>query len=133
MFPPYLVFPQAFCSLLVSFRSPLGLRIGAVRVVAPAWVLVELGGFGSGRVRRCDFILGGKMRCRLPFQIVDYGLNDGFARLGNCGEFAGCFLRLFAHGCSSFLFAILGNQAWSGAAAGAEVNEKGGNRAMGEE
>ena len=74
----------------------LGLRVGAVGIVAAARVLVEFSGlkWTSGDGRR-DFVLGGEMGCWAGLALL--------LRLGNRREFIGwCFGMLLAHDAGPF-------------------------------
>ena len=55
-----------------------GLRVGAVRIVAAAGVLIEFGGLWrmQGAAWWRDFVRGGLFGGVLPLQIVDDRLND---------------------------------------------------------
>ena len=100
------------CRPVCTFRS--GLRVGAVGVVAAAWVLIEFGGLGrmSGAAR-----VGRRLRLRwavrglVPFRSSMIGCRMDSIRwpVRDAADYVGCFRMLFAHGYTSFLPAILGN------------------------
>ncbi len=112
-----------------------GLRIGTVRVIAAARVLVEFGGLRGG----CKGPRGGATSssvgsCVVPFKLVDDRLQDGFGLGSRIGMWMGFSGRGVAVG---FLLTVHLLSACDSSGRGsapargrtAEVNEKGWNRA----